>query len=89
MVIKGEVLDLQDRPVAARITLLDEHEKEIEGVYNTNPNTGKFVLVLNPLTVYKVFIEAEGYRTQQDELFFVFPNDGELEFQIAPYMLMK
>jgi hypothetical protein len=89
MVVKGEVMDLQGRPIKAKITILDEDDKSIQGVYNTNSRTGKFIIIVHPQTVYKVFIEAEEYRTQQDEIYYVFPEKDELEFLMAPYILMK
>lgn len=89
MVIKGDVMKPDGTPMSAKITLLDKNEREVQGVYNTNPRTGKFIMVINPLTLYKVFIEANGYRTQQDEIYFVFPDGDDIEFQIAPYILTK
>lgn len=89
MVLKGELMDVNGNPIQGTITLLDQFERNVHGVYNSNANNGKFILILNPLTIYKVFIEAEGYSTQEDELYFVLPKEGELDFQIAPYVLMK
>lgn len=89
MVIKGELMDVHGTPIQGTVTLFDQHERNVQGVYNSNANSGKFIMILNPLTIYKVFIEAEGYGTQEDELYFVLPDEGELDFQIAPYVLMK
>ena len=89
MVLKGELIDIDGNPVQGTITLFDQFERNIHGVYNSNANNGKFILIINPLTIYKAFIEAQGYSTQEDELYFVLPKEGELDFQIAPYVLMN
>lgn len=57
MIIKGDV------PGKAKITLLDNENKQISGVFNSNSKTGKFILVMNPLKTYKAIIEEEGFAT--------------------------
>ena len=89
MVLKGELRDIDGNPIQGTITLFDQFERNIHGVYNSNANNGKFILIINPLTIYKVFIEAQGYSTQEDELYFLLPKEGELDFQIAPYVLIN
>lgn len=88
MVIKGQLMDMDEAPVQGTITLFDQYERNVQGVYNTNVNTGKFIMIITPLTIYKVFIEAEGYSTQEDDIYFVLPEEGDIDFQIAPYVLM-
>ena len=32
-----------------KITLLDNESNKVAGIYNSNPKTGKFIIVVNPL----------------------------------------
>ncbi len=51
-----------------RITLVDKENNEEVGIYLSNPDSGKFILVVNPLKPYKAIVEAEGYATQEIEI---------------------
>lgn len=46
-----------------KITLLDNEGNRVNGTYFSNPKTGKFILVMNPLKSYKAIVESEGYVT--------------------------
>lgn len=46
-----------------KITLLDNESSLVNGTYYSNPKTGKFILVMNPLKSYKAIIECEGFKT--------------------------
>lgn len=46
----------------AKITLLDNETNKVSGIYNSNPKTGKFILVMNPLKSYKAIIQEEGFK---------------------------
>ena len=48
-----------DSPVRAKIVLTDEETGTAVGTFNSNPNTGKFILIFNPLKMYKVEVEAD------------------------------
>jgi tetratricopeptide (TPR) repeat protein len=48
--------------VVARITLIDEDNKTISGIYQNNSRSGKFVLLFNPNKHYKLIVEAEGFN---------------------------
>lgn len=88
MVVKGQVMDAEGNPIKASITLIDQFTFEIQGVYNTNANNGKYIFVLHPLTAYRAIIEAEGYKSQSDDLYFDLPSsEDEFEFRVAPYIL--
>ncbi|MCB0760496.1 MAG: carboxypeptidase regulatory-like domain-containing protein [Flavobacteriales bacterium] len=89
LVVKGTISDLKGNPVKARITLLDENSREVQGIYTSNEGTGKFILAINPLTTYRMFIDADGYRGQQDELYFEFPEGEEFELESPPYILIE
>lgn len=59
---KGEVLG------KGKITLLDNESNKVAGIYNSNPKTGKFIIVVNPLKTYKVIVQEEGYQSVVIEL---------------------
>lgn len=58
---KGKVL-IDEIPGRAKITVIDKESKEVNGNYYSDPNTGKFILVMNPLKSYQAIVEAEGYK---------------------------
>ncbi len=57
-------------PNNATITLMDEKEGTIEGMYQTDPRLGTFVLALNTNKKYTMLIEAEGYVPVEKPLYF-------------------
>lgn len=90
IVLRGEVLDEEGSPIQASLTIIDESTREVQGIYRTNRNTGRFIAVLHPVTQYKVLIEASGYDSVIDELIFPFPeeaDDNNIEF--TPYILRQ
>lgn len=90
IVIKSETLDLSTQPVAAKITVIDKTTRDVQGVYRSNSETGRFILILNPLTEYQLIIESAGYPTTSEELYFPFPKtEEESELNITPYILQE
>lgn len=74
-----------DMPSKVKITLLDNEGNAVNGTYNSNPKTGKFILVVNPLKSYKAIVESEGYTTlvvDIDPIAFE-KTDKDLEFKIV------
>jgi Tol biopolymer transport system component len=61
--IKAGVAMLGDAPDRIKITLIDKENNAVSGTYNSNPKTGKFILVVNPYKPYKAVVEHEGYIT--------------------------
>lgn len=59
---KGKVM-WGSTPTKAKITLIDIESKQISGIFNASPKTGKFIMVMNPLKAYKAIVEEEGYQT--------------------------
>ena len=49
----------------ARITVTEKESGELNGYYLSNPDSGKFILALNPHKSYEAEIEAEGFTTQK------------------------
>lgn len=50
-------------PKKAKITLIDIESRQISGIYNASPKTGKCLLVLNPVKSYKAILEEDGFQT--------------------------
>lgn len=61
-IIKGQVWDSEDKsPVMATITIIDIEKKEVQGIYRTNAETGKYLIILPTDKRYKAVIEAENF----------------------------
>jgi hypothetical protein len=67
-VVRGVVTDVSEEPVKARIVVTDLAETEVQGVYNSNESTGRYLLVLTPGERYLMTVEAKGFMTQRSEL---------------------
>ncbi|MCE3258575.1 MAG: ompA [Bacteroidetes bacterium] len=61
--VKHGVAYKDGQPAKIKITLLDNEGNQVNGTYYSNPKTGKFILVMNPVKSYKAIVEAEGYTT--------------------------
>lgn len=65
IVIKGRVLDDNTQAsLRASITLFNKDNSRLEGVYKSDSEAGKFIMVVKPGEQYKMFIEAKGYYNQ-------------------------
>ena len=71
-------------PSKVKITLLDNEGNIVNGTYNSNPKTGKFILVMNPLKSYKAIIESDGFTTLVVDIapLAIEKVDNDLEFRI-------
>lgn len=75
-VIKGLVQDAETGE-ALWATISVEYKDDdftIQGTYSTNSETGKFLMVLDPDAGYRVMVEADGYITQELDLYY--PKNG-------------
>jgi hypothetical protein len=63
MVVKHAVVFKDTLVGHAKVTLLDNDNKKITGIFNSSPKTGKFVLVMNPLKSYRLIVEENGFNT--------------------------
>jgi len=79
MVARGVVANASEDPVRARILLTDATGEEVVGVYNTNVNTGRFLMVLTPGQRYTMTVEAQGYASVRSEFVATTPDDGVRE----------
>ncbi|MCC6370486.1 MAG: PD40 domain-containing protein [Bacteroidia bacterium] len=68
LVVRQGYTYLDNAPARVQITLIDNESNEIVGNYVSNPNTGKFILVVNPLKSYKIILEEEGYTTLETDV---------------------
>ncbi|MDX9749487.1 MAG: hypothetical protein RBT71_00200 [Flavobacteriales bacterium] len=64
LVVRGVVTDAAEDPVQARILVTDKEGTVIQGVYNANAHTGRYLLVLTPGQEYALTVEASGFATQ-------------------------
>src|SRR6202012_133587 len=63
VVKKGVTLQGKSQHVtSAKITLIDKETNKVSGIYNSNNNTGYFIMVLNPYANYKVIAECKDYE---------------------------
>ncbi|MBI2967252.1 MAG: PD40 domain-containing protein [Bacteroidetes bacterium] len=62
-VFKGMVTsgDSDYNPLPATITLFDAVTNKVEGIYNTNKLTGKFIMIVSQNNKYTMKVESEGY----------------------------
>lgn len=62
-VIKGNVQDENGNPISAKITIINEQDKNLNGIYRTN-GRGNFILLSMPMEQYQMIIEANGYESK-------------------------
>lgn len=61
-VMRGLILDEVGKPMKAKIVVTDNETGEVIGVYNSNPATGKYIVILPPGKNYNFTIEGgDGY----------------------------
>ena len=89
LIVKGKVANEDGEPVHTTITVLNEDDQQVQGIYKCHPKTGAFVLVLNPLMKYRLILEAEGHKTSSEQLFLDFPVTGEVEAILPDFLLPK
>jgi outer membrane protein OmpA-like peptidoglycan-associated protein len=61
--IKGKILDAEtDKPIPTKIYVIDnDTDKKLEFVYNPDPETGAYLIILPPAGNYDMVIESEGF----------------------------
>lgn len=82
--VKHGTAFMENKPGKVKITLLDNEGNVVNGNYYSNPNTGRFILVVNPLKSYKAIVEAEGHGTLVVTLepLALEKNDLDLDFKL-------
>ncbi|MFZ6050885.1 hypothetical protein [Halocola ammonii] len=90
LVLKSKIIDTSGEPVDATITLITSDDNQLQGKYKANSRNGKFILIVNPLTNYKMVVEAPGYHTTTSEIYRSFPEDEEeFVFEIENVVITK
>ena len=61
--VKGLVKSKNNETINAEISIIDYYSRELYGIYKTNKNTSKFLMILFKNRKYKMIIEADGYQS--------------------------
>ena len=69
-------------PIAARIMLIENESKQVKGIYKSNDNTGKLIMIVNPEKTYNIVVESDDYYTYSAEFDFDLNNDQRIEFNL-------
>lgn len=70
LIYKGKLVTLGEKiPPYATVTLLNDDKGTVEGLYQTNPKDGTFVLAINANQNYTVLVEAEGFRPFEKQVY--------------------
>lgn len=80
-IVRGNVMSSDDIAVPAKVTLIDDDSRTIQGIYNVSTK-GKYLMVISPDKRYKLVVEAEGHYPYTDQLMFVPGNGNEMEVDI-------
>jgi tetratricopeptide (TPR) repeat protein len=59
---------IEDIAARVKISLVDNDTRELFGSYLSNPTTGRFIMIINPLKSYSATIEAEGCKTMNVQI---------------------
>lgn len=71
IILKGIAINNKTKEiVVAKVTLIENNSKKIQGIYKAKGSTGEFILLVEPDKTYNVLIEAEGYHPISQELDF-------------------
>jgi len=60
-IFKGKVTDWTNKPIGAQIFVKKTSSNKLNGLYNSNVGTGKYLFVLQPGFSYQVVYKADGY----------------------------
>ncbi|MBL4593776.1 MAG: PD40 domain-containing protein [Flavobacteriales bacterium] len=69
-------------PLSAKITLIENESKKVIGIYKSNNNTGKFIMLVDPGKSYNIIVESGDYHSYTAELEFDVNNDERFEFNL-------
>jgi hypothetical protein len=83
LLVRGVVTDATEKPLRARIVLTRSGSDDVYGIYNTNANTGRYVMAVKPGHDYHLRVTAEGYAPWENDLHTNSGNDtGEMALDI-------
>ncbi len=87
--VRGKVIDEDGEAIQAKLTVMDQRLKKLNGEYRSKLSNGSFALILNPITPYKVMVEADGYKATSFELEIPMTQADFSEHDIKPIILFK
>lgn len=68
-IVKGEVKDATTgQPIEAVITVQEKGAENVQGIYRSTKETGKYIAIIGTETQYEVVVEAEGYASYSEDL---------------------
>lgn len=70
------------QPLSAKIMLIENESKKVKGIYKSNTNTGKFIMLVDPEKSYNIVVESQQYHTYSEELDFDVNKDERFEFTL-------
>jgi hypothetical protein len=69
LVVKGFVVDsLSNAPIKAIITVYDQNNSSVVGVYSSNESSGKYIMVLPEGKDFTLTVESENYKLCGDHI---------------------
>lgn len=82
IILKGQLsAEMEDIPSNALITLLNEENGNVEGLFQTRSGSSEFVLALNTNKKYTMLIEASGYNSVERSIYYGAELDGLKEVE--------
>jgi len=71
IIYRGEIITpgMEENEIAT-VTLFNDESGKIEGRYQVDPETSSFVLAVNTNKNYTILVEAKGYQTYEQPIFF-------------------
>ncbi len=66
--------------LSAKITLIENESKKVSGIYKSNDNTGKFIMLVDPEKSYNIIIESASHHSYTSELEFDINSEERFEF---------
>lgn len=81
-VLKAMVEDKSGKPLAAKITLIENETKKVQGIYKSNTTTGKFIMLVDPDKTYNFIIEAQEYQSYTSDLKYDVNSTDLIEYKL-------
>lgn len=76
----GYLFNKKGEPLKGKVTLFNNTDFKMGGVYKTNGLTGKFILVMDPEKEYEIIVESEGYHPHTQTIYY---EEGEIHFELT------
>mgnify|MGYP006245240149 CR=1 FL=1 len=76
------VQDNAGKPITAKITLIENETKKVQGIYKSNATTGKFIMLIDPDKTYNFIIEAQEYKSFTSDLKYDVNSTDLIEYKL-------